>query len=100
MQKAREKYGSQVHLVIASSGNAAMAVACAARASGMRSTSVYIPQGATANTVELLEREGAQVTVVGRFYAEALEAAKLAVERDENASVAFHCIRSSEFYEL
>lgn len=73
-----------MHCVIASGGNAGLAAACAAHILQVKCT-VYIPEGVTESTLTLLERESAEVVVIGRFYAEALNAAKRVVETDFNA---------------
>ncbi|KAJ6546455.1 tryptophan synthase beta subunit-like PLP-dependent enzyme [Mycena vulgaris] len=83
-QRAKEAYGPSVHLVIASGGNAALAAACAARSLGVECT-VYIPDGAAQNTLNLLRSEKAKVVVGGKHYAEALRAAKKLVDTEENA---------------
>jgi L-serine/L-threonine ammonia-lyase len=83
-QRAKEAYGPLVHLVIASGGNAGLAAACAAKQLGVRCT-VYLPQGTTQNTLEILRREEAEVIVTGRFYAEALKAAREVVEQQGGA---------------
>lgn len=85
-QRAKEVYGSSVHLVIASGGNAALAAACAARSLDVRCT-VCIPDGAAQSTLNLLRRENAKVVVGGKHYAEALRAAKQVVDAEKNAYV-------------
>jgi len=70
--------------VIASGGNAGLAAACAARVLKVKCT-VYIPEGVTEGTLALLKQEGAEVVVIGRFYAEASEAAQRAAATDVNA---------------
>jgi L-serine/L-threonine ammonia-lyase len=61
--------------VIASGGNAGLAAACAARALDLKCT-VFIPNGVTQSTLEILTREQAEVIVGGRQYSEALKSAK------------------------
>lgn len=46
---------------------------------------MFIPEGVSKSTLDLLKREGAEVVVTGRFYAEALEAAKQVVAKDSKA---------------
>jgi len=75
-----------VHLVIASGGNAGLAAASAARTFGLR-CSVFIPEGVTKTTLQLLEREKAEVVVIGRHYAEALKAAQEMVAKNQQAWV-------------
>lgn len=70
--------------MIASGGNAGLAAACAARVLKVR-CSVFIPEGATQTTLDLLRREKAEVVVIGRHYAEALEVARGAVDKEINA---------------
>lgn len=70
--------------MIASGGNAGLAAACAARILQVRCT-VYIPEGVTESTLALLKQEETEVVVIGRFYAEALNAAKQVVKTDSNA---------------
>ncbi|KAJ6623402.1 tryptophan synthase beta subunit-like PLP-dependent enzyme [Mycena sp. CBHHK59/15] len=84
VQHAKEKHGPSLHLVIASGGNAALAAACAARPLAVRCT-VYIPDGASESTLDLLRRENAHVVVGGRHYAEALQAARQLVDAEDNA---------------
>ncbi|KAG6821142.1 hypothetical protein H0H93_005362 [Arthromyces matolae] len=83
-KRALEKHGPAVHLVLASGGNAGLAVACAADDLKVK-CSVYLPEGALQSTVDSLHRHHAAVQLVGRFYAEALNAAQAAVEADPNA---------------
>ena len=73
-------------MVIASGGNAGLAAACAAKVLQIKCT-VFLPDGATQNTRELLLRQNAEVVVCGRHHAEALQAAQSVVDREPNASV-------------
>jgi L-serine/L-threonine ammonia-lyase len=75
-----------VRCIVASGGNAGLAVACAAKVLGLRCT-VFLPQGASASTLAFFEREEAQVRQVGDCYQDALKAAEDAVAEDKNASV-------------
>ncbi|KAG5645816.1 hypothetical protein DXG03_005157 [Asterophora parasitica] len=86
VQRAKEAHGPSVHLIVASGGNAGLAAACAANALQAR-CSVYLPEGATQSTQDILRRQNAEVIVVGRFYAEALEAANAAVAQEPNAVI-------------
>ncbi|KAF7295118.1 PALP domain-containing protein [Mycena indigotica] len=81
---AKQAHGSGLHVVVASGGNAGLAAACAARQLQVRCT-VFIPEGATQTTINLLEGEDADVVVGGKDYAEALQAAKILVDSKENA---------------
>ncbi|KAG6861719.1 hypothetical protein C0995_012723 [Termitomyces sp. Mi166 len=83
-QRATETHGPAVHLIVASGGNAGLAVACAANALNVK-CSVYLPIGAAQNTLDTLRRQGAEVVVTGRFYAEALQAAQTQVDREPHA---------------
>jgi L-serine/L-threonine ammonia-lyase len=83
-QRCKEKYGPSVHLIIASGGNAGLAVACAANALSLRCT-VFLPQGASLSTVKLMERQGAQVVVVGKCHSQALSHAEETVKSERNA---------------
>ena len=84
VQKAQGVHGPEVHLVIASGGNAGLAAACSARRLGLRCT-IFIPDGAAASTLELFKQENAGVVVGGRFYAEALNAARVLVAKEPHA---------------
>ncbi|KAF9266290.1 tryptophan synthase beta subunit-like PLP-dependent enzyme [Marasmius fiardii PR-910] len=84
VQKAKKEHGSDVHLIVASGGNAGYAAACAARTLSVKCT-VYIPQGVAQTTLELLKAQAAEVVVTGSFYLEALNAAREAVSSDSNA---------------
>ncbi|KAF8061480.1 tryptophan synthase beta subunit-like PLP-dependent enzyme [Lyophyllum atratum] len=84
VQRAKEAHGSSTHLVIASGGNAGLATACVANALQVK-CSVYLPEGATRSTLDILRRQNAEVVVVGRHYAEALQAARVAVELETDA---------------
>ncbi|KAG6840704.1 hypothetical protein C0991_004948 [Blastosporella zonata] len=86
-QRAISTHGPNVHLIVASGGNAGLAVACAARDLHLK-CSVYLPVGAAQSTLDILRRQGADVLVVGRFYAEALQAAQSHVDREPNAVMA------------
>lgn len=80
--------------MIASGGNAGLAAACAANALQVKCT-VYLPEGATQTTKDLLRRHNAEVIVAGNHYAEALKVAQSVVDRDLNASVRLACCRIS-----
>ncbi|KAL1742798.1 tryptophan synthase beta subunit-like PLP-dependent enzyme [Schizophyllum fasciatum] len=83
---AKEKHGPNTHAVIASGGNAGLAAACSANILGVKCT-VFLPEGAAQNTIDLMEGQNAQVVVKGRFYAEAFKAAQEAATGDEHAVV-------------
>ncbi|KAF8964033.1 tryptophan synthase beta subunit-like PLP-dependent enzyme [Flammula alnicola] len=84
IKKAKEEHGCSVHLVIASGGNAGLAAACAARSFGLK-CSVFIPEGASKSTLELLKQERAEVIVGGRQYSDALKGATEMVAKEPNA---------------
>ncbi|KDR73476.1 hypothetical protein GALMADRAFT_251173 [Galerina marginata CBS 339.88] len=84
VRKAKEELGSEVHLVIASGGNAGLAAACAAKSLNLR-CSVFIPEGVTKSTLDLLQREGAEVIVGGRQYSDALKSAAELVAKESQA---------------
>ncbi|KAG7097364.1 hypothetical protein E1B28_004714 [Marasmius oreades] len=84
IEKVKKDHGPDVHLIIASGGNAGYAAACAARTLGVKCT-VYIPQGVAQTTLDLLDAQDAQVVVIGKLYLEALNAAQEAVSSDSNA---------------
>ncbi|PPQ64664.1 hypothetical protein CVT26_002754 [Gymnopilus dilepis] len=84
VKKAQEELGSDVHLVIASGGNAGLAAACAARSLNLRCT-VFIPDGVAQSTLDVLRRERAEVVVGGRQYSDALNRAAELVAQDPKA---------------
>lgn len=81
-----ESRGTDVHLVIASGGNAGLAAACAANSLRVRCT-VFIPEGAHQRTLDFLRKENAKVVMAGQFYPQALLKAEEAVKADTNACV-------------
>ncbi|KZW00933.1 tryptophan synthase beta subunit-like PLP-dependent enzyme [Exidia glandulosa HHB12029] len=86
VQKIRRQKGDGAHLVIASGGNAAIAVACAAKAVGAR-CSTFMPLGTSAAVVAYVERQGADVRLEGVEYIHALEGAQKFVEDDPDGCV-------------
>ncbi|EKM82988.1 hypothetical protein AGABI1DRAFT_69092 [Agaricus bisporus var. burnettii JB137-S8] len=84
ISKAKEKHGKELHCVVASGGNAGLAGACAARVLGVKCT-VFIPEGVVPSTLARLRKENAEVVVTGRFYAEALSAARNEIATDPAA---------------
>lgn len=72
-----------MHFIVASGGNAGLAVATAAKALRARCT-VYLPTGASQRVLQFFRTEGADVHVQGNCYAEALAAASAAAESDPN----------------
>ncbi|KAH9934924.1 tryptophan synthase beta subunit-like PLP-dependent enzyme [Fomitopsis serialis] len=81
---ARRQRGPDVHVIIASSGNAGLAAACASKALRLRCT-VFLPEGVDASTVEFMKREGAEIVTAGKIYLDASRAAEQAVAADSNA---------------
>ncbi|PCH38355.1 tryptophan synthase beta subunit-like PLP-dependent enzyme [Wolfiporia cocos MD-104 SS10] len=79
IQHAVREHGCGVHLIAASGGNAGLAVACAAKALGVRCT-VFLPEGVSASTVDFMRAEGAEIIVGGKCYLQALNAAEDAVK--------------------
>ncbi|KAJ3855601.1 tryptophan synthase beta subunit-like PLP-dependent enzyme [Lentinula lateritia] len=86
VRETMKRKGKDVHFVTASGGNAGLAVACAAKAAEAKCT-VFLPEGASKSTVELLKEQNADVAIAGKFYLEAFNAAKERAMMDENAVV-------------
>ncbi|KAG8984278.1 hypothetical protein FRB94_006190 [Tulasnella sp. JGI-2019a] len=82
-QRALEKYGPSVHLIVASGGNAAYATSSAAKILNLRCTA-YIPEASKPFT-SLLEAMGTKVVVGGVNYFAALQAAQQAAEANNEA---------------
>ncbi|KAI0646838.1 tryptophan synthase beta subunit-like PLP-dependent enzyme [Trametes meyenii] len=83
-QNALRTQGPDVHLIIASGGNAGLAAACAAKVLKLRCT-VYLPHGVNQSTIDFMRKEGAEVVVAGNYYLQALEKAEEAVEAEPKA---------------
>jgi L-serine/L-threonine ammonia-lyase len=83
-QQCKEEHGPNVHLIIASGGNAGLAVACAANVLNVRCT-VYIPEGVSQRTLDFLTKERAGVVITGKYYVQALQRAEEALKCEENA---------------
>ncbi|EIW60594.1 tryptophan synthase beta subunit-like PLP-dependent enzyme [Trametes versicolor FP-101664 SS1] len=84
-QHALRTHGQDVHLIIASSGNAGIAAACVSKVFKLRCT-IFLPQGVSDSTIEFMRREGAEVVVTeGTYYSQALQCAKAAVEAEPKA---------------
>ena len=81
-----------MHLIIASGGNAGLGAACAANVLNVRCT-VYITEGVSEEMHNFLKKERAEVVIAGKYYAQALERAEDAVEREENAYVSAGCFK-------
>lgn len=72
------------HLVCPSGGNAGHAVACCARALGMKST-IVVPGSTSAYMADVIRREGAEVVTCGRIYDDAQDYAMRLVESQPDA---------------
>jgi len=72
------------HLVVASSGNAALACSYAASVLGAPCT-VFLPENTPQNVKSSLEADGSKVSVVGHNYHQALVAAQEFVQRTNDA---------------
>ncbi|KAF8841174.1 tryptophan synthase beta subunit-like PLP-dependent enzyme [Paxillus ammoniavirescens] len=86
LQECKAKYGPTLHVLIASSGNAGLAAAIAARKLGIRCT-VYLPVVVSKDTQEMLRNQDANVVLVGQIYSEALKAMHETARGDPNAVV-------------
>lgn len=86
IQKAKQKHGSDLRIIAASSDNAALAAACASKALFLKCT-VFVTRDTSQNVIEFLKREDAEVVIEGNSYSEALERAKAAVAANPNAYV-------------
>ncbi|KAI0362690.1 tryptophan synthase beta subunit-like PLP-dependent enzyme [Trametes cingulata] len=84
VQYALRVHGPDVHLIIASSGNAGIAAACATNSLGLRCT-VYLPHGVNRSTIDFMRKEGAEVVEEGTCYPEALERARAALKAEPKA---------------
>lgn len=73
-------------LLCSAGGNAGIAAAYAAKKVGVR-CSVFIPEGVSESTINLLREQDADVVIRGRIYLEALSAAQQAVEKENAALV-------------
>lgn len=83
-QRALQEHGPSVHLIIASGGNAGLAAATAAKTLGVKCT-VYLPDGANESILRFFKQVGAEVSIAGKYYSEALKHAEAAVALDSNA---------------
>ncbi|CDO70689.1 hypothetical protein BN946_scf184798.g4 [Trametes cinnabarina] len=83
-QYALRTYGPDVHLIIASGGNAGLAAACAAKVLSLRCT-VFLPHGVNQSTIDFMRKEGAEVVIEGDYYLQTLQAAKKAVQTEIKA---------------
>ena len=84
VQNALQTHGPDTHLIIASSGNAGLAAACAAGVLKLRCT-VFLPHGVGQSTIGFMRKVGAEVDIGGTCYPEALERAQEAVAAETNA---------------
>ncbi|KAG9318393.1 tryptophan synthase beta subunit-like PLP-dependent enzyme [Chiua virens] len=86
VQELKAQFGPALHVFIASSGNAGLAAAVAARNLQVRCT-VYLPVVVAQATQDMLRKQGADVVSVGQIYSEALKAMYEATKEDPNAVV-------------
>ncbi|KAI6036660.1 tryptophan synthase beta subunit-like PLP-dependent enzyme [Pisolithus microcarpus] len=86
VQLCKAKYGPSVHVLAASSGNAGLATAIAARKLGIKCT-IYLPISTRQATQIRLRQQGADVVVVGQIYADSAMAMREAAKVDPNAVV-------------
>ncbi|KAG8217432.1 tryptophan synthase beta subunit-like PLP-dependent enzyme [Butyriboletus roseoflavus] len=86
LQEAKAQNGPGLHVFIASSGNAGLAAAVAARTLGVRCT-VYLPVVVAKDTQDMLQKKGANVVLVGEIYSDALKAMYQDAEEDPHAVV-------------
>lgn len=84
VQHILQEKGPSVHLVVASSGNAALATATVARQLGIR-CSVVLAEGAGDAVLKFLQQQGADTRVAGKYYIEALKVAQGIIATDPNA---------------
>ena len=83
-QRAKESHGANVHLIVASGGNAGLAAASAAKQLGLKCT-VFLPLAVSKNVHDLLRKDNAEVVAVGEDYLQSLHEAEKAVKLDPNA---------------
>lgn len=83
-QVAKNKYGLNTRLVVASAGNAGLAVATAANNLGLKCT-VFLPVAVTQNVRDLLKKENAEVVVAGQYYLQSFQEAEKAAQLDPDA---------------
>ncbi|KAI0670919.1 tryptophan synthase beta subunit-like PLP-dependent enzyme [Trametes maxima] len=83
-QHALRTHGPDVHLMIASSGNAGLAAAHAANALGLRCT-VFLPNGISQTNIDTIRRAGAEGVTEGDYYVQALQLARKTMQETPNA---------------
>ncbi|KAF9653133.1 tryptophan synthase beta subunit-like PLP-dependent enzyme, partial [Thelephora ganbajun] len=76
--------GDDLHVIVASGGNAGIVAACVANKLGIKCT-VFIPDGASPDTINYLGREGSKVVIGGDHYLQALRSAEDAVAANPHA---------------
>jgi len=84
IRRCKATHGDNLHVITASGGNAGIAVACVANELGIKCT-VFIPNGASPDTVNYLKREGSEVAIEGDYYLQALRSAEDAVTVNPHA---------------
>jgi len=82
MQVAKAKRPN-VHFIIASTGNAGLAVACVARKMGSPCT-IFLAEGLDPQFLDSLKEEGANLEIGGKYYADAKAKAYEAAAQNEN----------------
>ncbi|KAH7101635.1 tryptophan synthase beta subunit-like PLP-dependent enzyme [Auriculariales sp. MPI-PUGE-AT-0066] len=86
IQHVKQTKGTSAHIVIASSGNAAIAAACAAKGVGLRCTT-FMPADTPPAVVDYIRRQGAEAHLEGVEYYHALKAAERFVEDDSSRTI-------------
>ncbi|KAG6334008.1 hypothetical protein ID866_5091 [Astraeus odoratus] len=86
VQQYRASHGPSVHVLAASSGNAGLATAVAARKLGVKCT-VFLPVTAHQETQQCLLKQGADVVTVGQIYADSVKAMNDVAKGDVNAVI-------------
>jgi L-serine/L-threonine ammonia-lyase len=84
IRRCKATHGDDLHVIAASGGNAGIAVACVANELGIKCT-VFIPKGASPDTVNYLKRERSEVVIEGDYYLQALRSAEDAVAVNPHA---------------
>ncbi|KEI37455.1 uncharacterized protein L969DRAFT_19507 [Mixia osmundae IAM 14324] len=87
VERIVQQHGKEAEVVIASGGNAALAAAFASRTLGVR-CQVFLPELTTLKMAEKIRAAGATVTVAGRAFSQAQEAAYAYCAKTSNAHYA------------
>ncbi|KAI6028313.1 tryptophan synthase beta subunit-like PLP-dependent enzyme [Pisolithus orientalis] len=86
VQLSKAQHGPSVHILVASTGNAGLAAAIAARKLGVKCT-IYLPFSTREETQVRLLKQGAKVLVVGQIYADSVAAMREEAKADPNAVI-------------